>query len=118
MPGQKPYNRETQGQRDSAKAGIIGSSYSRPVGGLAPGGGRGTPPPGKGGPPGDRIDDGPDKEEEDETDTDEETVSVTSSNQASMGKAMTQRGERGRKIMKGEPEVHLRTQMTLLEKET
>ena len=55
LPGQKPCNQETQGQRDSAKAGIIGSSYSRPVGGLAPGGGGGTPPPGKGGPPGDRI---------------------------------------------------------------
>ena len=105
LPGQKPYNQETQGQRDPTKVGTVGSLYSRPVGGLAPGGGGGTPPPGRGGTPADRIDDGPDEEEEDETDRDEETMSVTSSSQTSAGRARLQRekgnNERG---ARGPPE--------------
>ena len=58
------------------------------MGGMAPGGGRGTPPPGKGGPPDDKGgDELEDEEENEENDTDEETVSVTSSSQVSASRA-------------------------------
>ena len=57
------------------------------MGGMAPGGGRGTPPPSRGGPPDDRGDDEPDEEENEEDDTDEETVSVTSSSEVSANRA-------------------------------
>ena len=56
------------------------------MGGMAPGDGRGTPQPGKGGPPDDKGDDGSGEEENEEDDTDEETVSVTSSSQVSAGR--------------------------------
>ena len=56
---------------------MIGSINPHLVKGMAPGGGRGPPPLGKGGPP---------EEESDEYDTDEETVSLTSSSQVSAGR--------------------------------
>ena len=68
------------------------------LGGVAPGGGGGTPTLGKGGPPRDKSDDGSDEEEDDESDTDKEG-----------------RGEE--KITKGELEACLMTQMIPLEKE-
>ena len=53
---------------------------------MAPGGGGGTPSPGKEGPPDDKGEDGSDEEENEEEGTDEETVSVTSSSQISAGR--------------------------------
>ena len=55
----------------------------------------------RGGPPGDRVEDGPDEEGGDETDTDEETMSVTSSSQASAGRVTSQKGEGEKKNNEG-----------------
>ena len=57
------------------------------MGGMAPGGGGGSPPLSRGGSPDDKGDDEPDEEENEEEDTDEETESVTSSSQVSAGRA-------------------------------
>ena len=78
--------KETQKQKTPTKSGVTGSAYLCSMGGMAPGGGVGTPPPGRGGPPDDKRDDESGEEENEEDNTDEETVSVTSSSQVSAGR--------------------------------
>ena len=63
MPGQGLSKQETQKQKAPTKSGTTGLSYLHSMGGMAPGGGRGTPPLGKGGPPDDKGDDGSGEEE-------------------------------------------------------
>ena len=86
MPGQGPSNQKTQKQKAPAKSGITGLAYLHSMGGMAPGGRGGNLPPGKGGPPDDKGDDGLGEEENEEDETNEETVSVTSSSQVSAGR--------------------------------
>ena len=85
--GPGPSKKEAQKQKIPTKSGETGSTYPHAMGGMAPGGGRGRPPPSRGGSPDDRGDDKPDEEENEEDDTDEETESVTSSSQVSASKA-------------------------------
>ena len=85
-PSQGPSKQGIQEQKRATKSGMTGFAHQYPMGGMAPGGGGGTPPPGRGGPPDDKGDDELEEENE-EDDTDEETESVTSSSQASAGKA-------------------------------
>ena len=84
---------------------------------MAPGDGRGTPPPGKRGPPDDKGDDGSGEEENEEDDTDEETVSVTSSSQFSAGRARPLKWNGGKENIKEVQEVPQRTQMIPPEEE-
>ena len=86
MPHQGLSKQEIQKQKAPIKSGMTGLAYLHSMGGMAPGGGRGTPPPGKGGLPDDKEDDESGEEENEEDDTDEETVSVTSSSQVSAGR--------------------------------
>ena len=65
---------------------MIGLAHQYPRRCIAPGGGGGTPLPGRGGPPDDKGNDELEEEDE-EDDTDEETESVTSSSQVSASRA-------------------------------
>ena len=79
---QEPHAQKTSKVTRQARSGIIGSLYPHLVREMAPGGGDGPPPPGRGNLPPDKPDDEEGEEEEGE-DTDEETESVTSSSQGS-----------------------------------
>ena len=48
--GQGPSKKETQKQKIPTKSGVTGSAYLHSMGGMAPGGGGGTPSPSRGGP--------------------------------------------------------------------
>ena len=96
ISGQRPSRQETQKQKSSAKVGMIGSMYPHVVKGMAPRGGGSPPPPGQGGPQEDKSDEGSDEEENEEGDTDEETVSVTTSIQASAGGAGPQKWDQAK----------------------
>ena len=82
---QEPHAQKTSKVTRPARSGTIGSLYPHLVREMAPGGGDGPPPPGRGDLPPDKPDDEEGEEEEGE-DTDEETESVTSSSQGSMVK--------------------------------
>ena len=79
---------------------MTGSAYQHSMGGMAPGGGRGTLPPGRGSPPDDKGDDGSGEEENEEDDTDEERVSVTSSSQVSAGRVRPPKWNGGKENIK------------------
>ena len=91
VPKQKPSRQRAQDQASFVKIGIIGSMYPHTIEGMAPGGGGGTPPLGKGGAPDTKSDDESKEGEGDERDTDEETVSETSSSQVSAGKGKSRK---------------------------
>ena len=117
VPSEELPKQRVQEQGATTKSGMTRLAHQHPMGGIAPGGGRGTPPPGGGGPPDDKGDDESGEEENEEDDTDEETESVTSSSQVSASRARPLIWGSSQGNIKEGTGIPQRTQMILLEEE-